>query len=153
MALRVRGVRVRDVHGVRRRPDRVPFRARPQVEVPAMAEGCPLVPCALCDLVPGRPDRMEDGSWRIVCPMCGREAVADFEADVRGEWMRMNERKPLPLSPALELLDSIEAAMCDLEAIRIVPGAMSAWCRWMDDLEALRSIVREAQSKEAQAKC
>ena len=118
-----------------------------------MAEGCPLVPCALCDLVPGRPDRREDGRWRIVCPMCGREAVADFEADVRGEWMQMNARKPLPLSPALELLDSIEAAMCDLEAIRIVPGAMSAWCRWMDDLEALRRIVREAQSKEADARC
>ena len=153
MALRVRGVRVRDVHGVRRRPDRVPLRARAEVEVPAMAEGCPLVSCSLCDLVPGRPDRMEDGSWRIVCPMCGREAVADFEADVRGVWLTMNERPPAPLSPALELLDSIEAAMCDLEAIRIVPGAMSAWCRWMDDLEALRSIVREAQSKEAQAKC
>ena len=118
-----------------------------------MAEGCPLVPCALCDLVPGRPDRQSDGTWRIVCPMCGREAVADFEADVRGIWLTMNERKPLPLSPALELLDSIEAAMCDLEAIRIVPGAMSAWCRWMDDLEALRRIVREAQSKEADARC
>ena len=118
-----------------------------------MAEGCPLVPCALCDLVPGRPDRREDGSWRIVCPMCGREAVAGSEDDVRGVWMRMNERKPLPLSPALELLDSIEAAMCDLEAVRIVPGAMTAWCRWMDDLEALRRIIKEAQSKEADAKC
>ena len=118
-----------------------------------MAEGCPLVPCALCDLVPGRPDRQPDGTWRIVCPMCGREAVADFEADVRGIWLTMNERKPLPLSPALELLDSIEAAMCDLEAIRIVPGAMSAWCRWMDDLAELRRIVKEAQSKEADARC
>ena len=144
---------MRDVDRVRGRADGVPLRARPQVEVPAMAEGCPLVPCALCDLVPGRPDRREDGCWRIVCPMCGRKAVADSEDDVREVWMRMNARPPAPLSPALELLDSIEAAMCDLEAIRIVPGAMTAWCRWMDDLEALRRIVREAQSKEADARC
>ena len=137
---------MRDVDRVRGRADRVPLRARAEVEVPAMAEGCPLVPCSLCDLVPGRPDRMEDGSWRIVCPMCGRKAVAPFEATVRVVWQTMNERPPAPLSPALELLDSIEAAMCDLEAIRIVPGAMSAWCRWMDNLEALRRIVREAQS-------
>ena len=110
-----------------------------------MAEGCPLVPCALCDLVPGRPDRMEDGSWRIVCPMCGRKAVADSEADVRGIWLKMNAKPPAPLSPALELLDSIEAAMCDLEAIRTVPGAMTAWQRWMDDLAELRRIIEEAE--------
>lgn len=120
------------------------------MEVRTMAEGCPLVPCALCDLVPGRPDRREDGCWRIVCPMCGREAVADSEDDVRGEWVRMNAKPPAPLSPALELLDSIEAAMCDLEAIRTVPGAMTAWQRWMDDLAELRRIVKEAQSKEAE---
>ena len=109
-----------------------------------MAEGCPLVPCALCDLVPGAP-RHEDGCWRVVCPMCGREAVAPFEADVRGEWMQMNAKPPAPLSPALELLDSIEAAMCDLEAIRTVPGAMTAWQRWMDDLAELRRIIEEAE--------
>ena len=106
-----------------------------------MAEGCPLVPCALCDLVPGAP-RHENGEWRIVCPMGGREAVAPFEADVRGEWMKINSKPPAPLAPALELLDAIEAAMCDLEAIRQVPGAMTAWHRWQDALQELRRLVQ-----------
>lgn len=135
---------MRGLHGGPRRADGVPLRARAQVEVPAMAEGCPLVPCALCDLVPGRPDRTEDGSWRIVCPMCGREAVAPFEADVRGEWLRLNAQVAPPLPPVLSRLDEIEEAMCDLEAIRRVPGAMDVWQRWMDDLHELRRIVEEA---------
>ena len=111
-----------------------------------MAEGCPLVPCSLCDLVPGRPGRREDGRWRIVCPMCGREAVGPFEDTVRVVWLTMNAKPPAPLSPALELLDSIEAAMCDLEAIRAVPGAMTVWQRWMDDLAELRRIIEEAEA-------
>ena len=109
-----------------------------------MAEGCPMLPCSLCDLVPGRPDRREDGSWRIVCPICGRKAVADSEADVRGVWMRMNAQAAPPLSPVLSRLDGIEEAMCSLEAIRRVPGAMDVWQRWMDDLRELRRIVEEA---------
>ena len=105
----------------------------------------PLSPCVLCDQVPGAPDHRMDGSWRIVCPICGREATGPSEADVRLQWAEMNAKPAPSLSPALELLDSIEAAMCDLEAIRTVPGAMTAWQRWADDLKELRRIVEEAE--------
>ena len=104
----------------------------------------PLVPCVLCDQVPGAPDCV-GGTWRIVCPICGREAIGSSEADARGRWAEMNARAPKPLGPALDLLDSIESAMCDLEAVRQVPGAMDVWHRWMDDLKELRKIVEEAE--------
>lgn len=80
-----------------------------------------------------------------MCPLCGRMALAETEAEARGMWAKMNEKPKPALSPALELLDSIEAAMCDLEAIRQVPGAMTAWQRWADDLRELRRIVEEAE--------
>lgn len=104
----------------------------------------PLLPCALCDQVPGQP-WVQSGTWRIACPICGRTAKGSFEADAREQWARMNAKGPAPLSPALELLDSIESAMCDLEAIRTVPGAMDVWHRWTDDLNELRRLVREAE--------
>ena len=104
-----------------------------------------LVPCALCGIVPGRPD-VRDGLWRVVCPLCGRESAGPSEADARAQWAQDNAKAPAPLSPALELLDSIEAAMCDLEAIRTVPGAMTVWHRWMDDLRELRELIGEAEN-------
>ena len=109
--------------------------------------GAPLVPCVLCDQVPGAPDCV-GGTWRIVCPLCGRTAKGSFEADVREQWARMNAKTARPLGPALDLLDSIEAAMCDLEAIRSVPGAMDVWHRWMDDLKELRRMIEEAEGGE-----
>lgn len=102
----------------------------------------PLLPCVLCDQVPGQP-MISGGKWRVMCPLCGRSAESMTEDGARSEWERMNAKEPAPLSPALELLDSIESAMCDLEAIRQVPGAMDVWHRWTDDLGELRKIVRE----------
>ena len=142
MALRMPGGGMRDKHRVREEAHDMPLREPAQVEERAMAS-VPLVPCVLCDQVPGMPGII-GGRWRIVCPLCGREATGDFEADVRRRWAEMNIKASRPLSPALDLLDSIEAAMCDLEAIRQVPGAMDVWHRWMDDLKELRKIVEEA---------
>ena len=105
----------------------------------------PLSPCVLCDQVPGAPVLRQDGWWRVMCPLCGRMALSETEAEAREMWAKMNAKPKPPLSPALELLDSIEAAMCDLEAIRSVPGAMTVWQRWMDDLRELRRIVEEAE--------
>lgn len=105
----------------------------------------PLVPCVLCDQVPGMPDRLPSGIWHIVCPICGREAKGTTSDEARQRWAEFNVRRPKPLSTALDLLDSIESAMCDLEAIRAVPGAMDIWHRWMDDLKELRRLVEEAE--------
>lgn len=121
----------------------MPLREPSEMEARAMAR-VPLVPCVLCDQVPGAPD-CTGGTWRIVCPICGRTAKGSLEAEVREQWARMNARAPRPLGPALELLDSIESAMCDLEAIRSVPGAMDVWHRWTDDLKELRKLVEEAE--------
>ena len=110
-----------------------------------MAEGCPMLPCSLCDLVPGRPESQPDGRWRIRCPICGREAFGADEDGARAEWLRLNAQVAPPLSPVLSRLDEIEEAMCSLEAIRRVPGAMDVWQRWMDDLHELRRIVEEAE--------
>jgi len=98
----------------------------------------------LCDQVPGRPDR-QDGTWRIVCPICGRGVEADSESDARRRWELANPRPSPSRSDALALLDAIEDAMCDLEALRTVPGAMTAWSRWMDDLREIRRLVEEAE--------
>ena len=105
----------------------------------------PLSPCVLCDQVPGAPVMRPDGWWRVMCPLCGRMALSETEAEAREMWAKMNERPKAPLSPALELLDSIESAMCDLEAIRQVPGAMDAWHKWMDALKELRAAVEKAE--------
>lgn len=139
VALRMQGGGVRDIDRIGQAPVDVPVREPAQVEARAMAR-VPLVPCVLCDQVPGAPDCV-GGTWRIVCPICGRTAKGGSETDVRGRWAEMNIKAPRPLGPALELLDSIEAAMCDLEAIRTVPGAMDIWHRWMDDLRELREAI------------
>ena len=112
MALRVRGVRMRGLHGGPRRADGVPLRARAQVEVRTMAEGCPMLPCSLCDLVPGRPESQPDGRWRIRCPICGREAFGATEDGARAEWGRMNAPAPKPLSPVLQTT-TIRSASCE----------------------------------------
>lgn len=135
---------MRDFNRDRQKTHDLSLREPPQVEERAMPS-VPLVPCVLCDQVPGAPDCV--GVWRITCPICGRTAKGSLEAEARERWAEMNAKTARPLGPALDLLDSIEAAMCDLEAIRTVPGAMTVWHRWMDDFKELRKIVEEAEAK------
>jgi hypothetical protein len=105
----------------------------------------PAIRCSACDIVPLPPAyNAGSGRWVVSCPCCGRAASGDTEAGAREAWADGNRRGKGPLGPALELLDAIEAAMCDLEAIRTVPGAMTAWHDWMDALGRLRAVVEEA---------
>ena len=115
-------------------------------EVPVMRTDIrtPMVPCMACGIVPALAYNTAAGEFSISCPCCGRSVSGPFEADARGAWAELNAKPPAPLTPALELLDSIEEAMCDLEAIRTVPGAMTAWHRWMDAYRELRMILLEA---------
>lgn len=136
---------MRDFDRIGQASDGMPVRQPAQMEERAMA-GAPLLPCILCDQVPGAPD-CAGGTWRIVCPICGRTAKGSLEADARGQWAEMNAKTARPLGPALDLLDSIEAAMCDLEAIRQIPGAMDVWHRWMDDLNELRKLAEEEEGR------
>ena len=132
---------MRDFDRIGQASDGMPVREPAQVEARAMA-GAPLLPCILCDQVPGAPD-CAGGTWRIVCPICGRAAKGSFEAEARGRWAEMNAKGPKSMSRVLETLDGIESAMCDLEAIRQIPGAMDVWHRWMDDLRELRKLAEE----------
>lgn len=132
---------MRDFDRIGQASDGMPVREPAQVEARAMA-GAPLLPCILCDQVPGAPD-CAGGTWRIVCPICGRAAKGSLEADARGRWAGMNAKGPESMSRVLETLDGIESAMCDLEAIRQIPGAMDVWHRWMDDLRELRKLAGE----------
>lgn len=136
---------MRDFDRIGQASDGMPVREPAQMEERAMARA-PLLPCILCDQVPGAPD-CAGGTWRIVCPICGRTAKGSFEADARGQWAEMNAKAPKPLAPALELLDSIEEMMCGLEAIRQIPGAMGVWHRWMDDLKELRKLAEEEEGR------
>ena len=140
VALRMSGGGVRNIDRIGQAPLDVPVREPAQVEARTMAR-VPLVPCVLCDQVPGMPDRLPSGIWHIVCPICGREAKGTTSDEVRQRWAEFNAKRPKPLSTALDLLDTIESAMCDLEAIRTVPGAMDIWHRWMDDLCELRELI------------
>lgn len=130
---------LRGVLGRGEHPHGLPVRTRSGMEGGTMADH-PLVPCALCDLVPGRPDR-QDGVWQIACPICGRRARGETEEVARARWLEFNQKEKPEPSASLELLDAIESAMCDLEAVRTVPGAMTVWHRWMDDLHELRRLV------------
>lgn len=136
---------MRDFDRIGQASDGMPVRQPAQMEERAMARA-PLLPCILCDQVPGAPD-CAGGTWRIVCPICGRTAKGGSEADARGQWAEMNAKTPKPLAPALELLDSIEEMMCGLEAIRQIPGAMDVWHRWMDDLNELRKLAGEEEGR------
>ncbi len=105
----------------------------------------PMRRCALCGIVPAPPAwNAQAGEYVISCPCCGRSATGESEGSAREAWAEMMRGPEPDLGGALELLDAIEAAMCDLEAIRTVPGAMTAWHDWMDALGRLRAVVEEA---------
>lgn len=102
----------------------------------------PLIPCRLCDHSPVS-ERTEHG-WEIDCPICGRGVHSPTEERARLQWNRLNLPRVPTRAESLELLDAIESAMCDLEGLRTIPGAMDAWHRWEDDLEEIRRLVEEA---------
>lgn len=102
----------------------------------------PLIPCRLCDRVPSS-EGTEYG-WEVRCPICGRGAHCPTEERARLKWNEINLPRKPTRAESLELLDSIEDAMCDLEGLRTIPGAMDAWSRWMDDLAEIRRLVEEA---------
>jgi len=110
------------------------------MEERAMASGAPLLPCTLCGVVPGMPDRQADG-WRIVCPICGREAVGETEDAVRRAWAGMMAVPKEPGSKELEAIDSAVELMCEVESIRTIPGAMDVWHRWLDCANELKRLV------------
>lgn len=106
----------------------------------------PMRRCALCGIVPPRPYlNAETEDWGISCPCCDRTVWGRDEDEARERWAEANSRPAPNPDRALDLLDAIEAAMCDLEAIRTVPGAMSAWHDWMDALGRIRRAIEEVQ--------
>ncbi len=111
-----------------------------------MATRAPMLRCALCGLVPPRPYlNAETGDWGISCPCCDRTVRGDTEDEARERWAEANSRPAPNPDRVLDLLDSIEMAMCDVEGIRRIPGAMDAWHRWMDAFRELRACILEAR--------
>ena len=116
-----------------------------------MATRAPMLRCELCGIVPPSPYlNSETGDWGITCPCCDRTVWSDTEDGVREAWAELNGKPPQTQAEqdkVLALLDSIEAAMCDVEGIRRIPGAMDAWHRWMDAYRELRACILEAKKE------
>lgn len=111
-----------------------------------MTTRAPMSPCTLCGIVPHPPSYNADTDEYVVsCPCCGRGAAGASEDLARENWAAaMNKPEP-DKDGMLKLLDSIEAAMCDLEGLRQIPGAMTVWHRWEDAYKDLRKCIMEAR--------
>lgn len=114
-----------------------------------MATRSPMRRCPLCGIVPNPPSwNSEAEEWVVSCPCCGSSVTGLSEDLARDAWASRTE-PPVPTAEdhdaVLDLLDSIEMAMCDVEGIRKVPGAMDAWHRWMDAYRELRACILEAR--------
>lgn len=119
------------------------------MEAPPMATRAPMRRCPLCGIVPEPPAwNAQAEEWSVSCPCCGASATGLSEDLAREAWAARTEpAEPTPedADRTLALLDSIEAAMCDMEGIRQIPGAMTAWHRWMDAYRELRMCILEAR--------
>lgn len=111
-----------------------------------MTTRAPMAPCTLCGVVPYPPAwNAEAEEWVMSCPCCGRSAVGLSEDLAREHWAAEMARPEVDKDKVLDLLDSIEAAMCDLEGLRRIPGAMTAWHAWMDAYREIRACILEAR--------
>lgn len=100
--------------------------------------------CPLCGGIP------EAARTAVRCPSCGLEARETETSTAMEGWIRMcaQMRGMAPdLAACLEIIEAMDDALGDLEAIRRLPGAMDAWHRISEALGELRAIV------EAGARC